>query len=849
MLKKRASTQLLEAMEHPRSGLIRSAARHEFSYQPRPGMIYVRSRMISSRVNDNWDGFPADEIEKGWRSFIGKPVFVNHHNEDHRRARGVIIDAVLHHHRNRDGSPDTWVEGLQEIDALTFPKLAQRILKRDIERTSMGVDVDYSICSACGNKATDTFSYCQHIPGMKGRKFYRSGKKGRFIFETCYGLRFFENSLLVEDPADPTAFFVGDVQTGPGLEHMTAGLTRTAAKDYESVSVPEELRPRFEGVSLAQDEGGYFVHTHRARSDSYDSPEAIPQKKIDFIESTGARMRNAGPLWSEAARYSHPSEHPWFQANPVHHDHIIDHWNQATDDEKEQGKRWYPDAHLVAKSIAKLAPVRPEKAQDHADYLRANASFEERRAKAQKSGKPMPDESERPKEPHDLRHPLGDAHLGASMLAIYSPQQGWAGNMHNAARVLHEGKGIGGKGSGMFASAAQAKSADVVLKGGHMHEAVSGPKIRDFGHLIEHGGDEHPVGHPEHQSHVVIDRHALGVATGKRLSNEDYGSAPVAAASRRKDGTIPRSAGYDHVVNAYHEAGKRISEQEGEHIPGHAVQATTWLVRQRLNQEAEKGATGNDVRLNQGRERARSNAEQGWADFAQQHGIEHAGPGTGYVKNSQRRVAYGETMAPPKVDTLRDENCPICGEDDAYDGHRCSICGYVAPPSPFNDPDLDMASKIDLREQQEEFGNSQIPNAERMTEQSTGLICDNCGTEFPEEPAETVDTDEPAPGVALEETEAGEGAAEGDVCPACGKGVLESQADLEEEGIEPDSGEEDEGPQWREDEGDEEEPPGVPVKSSDGQPADDDEDDDEDDEDEDEEDDQPVSKDRSKTKR
>jgi hypothetical protein len=351
-----------------------------------------------------------------------------------------------------------------------------------------------------------------------------------------------------------------------------------------------------------------------------------------------------GPLLSEfivreAARYSHPSEHPWFQANPVHSDHIVDHWNQATDDEKAQGKRWYPDAHLVAKSIAKLAPVRPEKLQDHADHLLKLSDHERRKSYALQAGKPFNEEP--PKEPNDLRHPNGDAHLGASMLAIYSPQQGWAGNMHNAARVLHEGKGIGGPGSGMFASKSQAASADKVLAGGHMHEAVSGPKIRDFGHLIEHGGDEHPEGHPEHQSHVVIDRHALGVATGKRLSNDDYGSAPVAAASKRKDGTIPRSAGYDHVVNAYHEAGKRISQKEGEHIPGHAVQATTWLVRQRLNQEGEKAAAGSDSnvdRLNKGRERSRQNAEKGWQDFRKQHlpEMEHAGPGTGYAKESRR---------------------------------------------------------------------------------------------------------------------------------------------------------------------------------------------------------------------
>lgn len=600
MLRKRAATQLLEALEHPRQGLIRTAARHEFEYEPKHGMIYARSRMISNRVNDNWDGFPAEEITKGWRTFIGKPVFVNHHNEDHRRARGVIIDAVLHQHQLRDGSPDIWVEGLKEIDALTFPKLAQRILRREIDKTSMGVDVDWSECSACGNKATDTFSYCQHIPGQKGRKYFASGKEGRFVFERCYGLRFFEDSVLVEDPADPTAGFTGTPVVGPGLEHLTAGLQRTAARRDRIVVMQKEP------LMTVADRGPTFATF------------ALPAR--------------------EAARYSHPSEHPWFQANPVHPKHIIDHWNQATDDEKEQGKRWYPDAHEVGKAIAKLAPIRPGKEQeahDHAhkmvDYnLRKDAHFKEN------PGKPFTE-----KEPFtDARHPKGDAHLGASMLAIYSPQQGWAGNMHNAAKVLKEGKGIGGKGSGMFASASQAASADKVLAGGHMHEAVSGPKIRDFGHLIEHGGDEHPEGHPEHQSHVVIDRHALGVATGKRLSNEDYGSAPVAAASKRKDGTIPRSAGYDHVVDAYHQAGKHISQQEGEHVPGHAVQATTWLVRQRLNQEGEKAAAGADSnvdRLNKGREISRTKAEQGWHDFAQEHGISHAGPGTGYTKESGRK--------------------------------------------------------------------------------------------------------------------------------------------------------------------------------------------------------------------
>lgn len=793
-MRKWAFGQILDAQVHPRTGLIKDAARHEFQYEPRQGYLYVPSRMISSRVNDNWDGFPAEQIADtrpgyGWQTFLGKPAFVNHHNANHRKMRGVIVDAVLHEHRNPDGSPDTWVEGLHEIDGLTYPKLARAILAKKIERTSMGVDVDYSICSACGNKAVDTFSYCQHIPGQKGRKFFASGQPGRYIYEVCHGLKFFENSLLVEPPADPTAYVTGSAVAGPGLEHLTAGLQRTASRERINV------------VS------------------SFRTVDAGPQ----FAELG---------LTLQAARYSHPSEHPWFQANPVHPDNIVSHWNQATPDEKASGKRWYADAHLVGKSIAKLAPVRPGKKESDAD----------------------------------ARHPLGDAHLGASALAIYSPQQGWAGNMHNAARALHEGKGIGGPGSGMFASKSQATSMDKVLGGAHMHEAVSGPKIRDFGHLIEHGGDEHPPEHPDYQAHVVIDRHALGVAAGKRLSNEDYGSAPVAAASRRKDGTIPRSAGYDHVVDAYHQASKRISDQEGEHVPGHAVQATTWLVRQRLNQEGEKGATGNDVRLNKGRQVSRTKAEDAWEGFRNEHGIEQSGPGTGYTKESSRgrrpfararkgtrRTAYGEQVAPPKVDTLREESCPICGEDNAYDGSRCRVCGYVAPPSPFNDPNLDKAKQIDLRQEQQAYDQTQIPDPDRaMADESGGtLICPACGTQFPQEPPESVDTDEAAPDVAAGESEEGMGAAEGDLCPVCGEGVLEAQGTVEDEeaaegAVDPEVadqggqvGEDEEEPpvgggEAEPDDEDEKDQPGVAVKSTDG-PLDDEADD----EDPDDEDDAP----------
>jgi len=45
--------------------------------------------------------------------------------------------------------------------------------------------------------------------------------------------------------------------------------------------------PKAKGVTLAQDKNGFFVYTHRARSNSYKTIMSIPKSAVIFIESTG----------------------------------------------------------------------------------------------------------------------------------------------------------------------------------------------------------------------------------------------------------------------------------------------------------------------------------------------------------------------------------------------------------------------------------------------------------------------------------------------------------------------------------------------------------------------------------
>ena len=42
-----------------------------------------------------------------------------------------------------------------------------------------------------------------------------------------------------------------------------------------------------DGFDMGIDKDGFYIHTHRARSKSYESPEKITEKDIKFIDSTG----------------------------------------------------------------------------------------------------------------------------------------------------------------------------------------------------------------------------------------------------------------------------------------------------------------------------------------------------------------------------------------------------------------------------------------------------------------------------------------------------------------------------------------------------------------------------------
>ena len=240
------------------------------------GYLYVRTRAISSRINKNNDSWPSEELAKAYRTFVGRPVFVDHNNDDPKRARGVVIDARLHVEDDEKTSaldrfyssedaedlhkPPTWIELLLEVDARTYPKLATAIRKGWIDATSMGANIEYSICNICANRAENPQQYCSHIK-TKGTPFEVTSSDGkkchRNAAEHCYGINFFEDSFVF-DPADPTALItekqgkvaagVYDQENDPGDEHSGPPRGEESPGDAVATMLPNSEQDEAERV-------------------------------------------------------------------------------------------------------------------------------------------------------------------------------------------------------------------------------------------------------------------------------------------------------------------------------------------------------------------------------------------------------------------------------------------------------------------------------------------------------------------------------------------------------------------------------------------------------------------------
>lgn len=230
-------------------------------WQPREGFTVTQVRAISARVNQNYDGFPSDELKTAAHTFLGKPVFVNHNNDDPTRARGVVVGA-----RYVENGDDKYIEVLQEVDRIRFPKLAKEIEDGGLDSVSMGTEAGHTICSACDNKATDLTDMCDHVLFHKGQKV--AGKDGEpvLVYEKCYKLGFFELSYVF-DPADETAV-------------VSKVITSSKKTAYDEVEAPADVNTLRE-----EDEDDDSYHHYVESPKELQDPDLDEAQRIDREQS------------------------------------------------------------------------------------------------------------------------------------------------------------------------------------------------------------------------------------------------------------------------------------------------------------------------------------------------------------------------------------------------------------------------------------------------------------------------------------------------------------------------------------------------------------------------------------
>lgn len=127
--------------------------------------------------NRNGVAFPLSELiayqpppiaRLTYKAWTGCPVHLEHDNEDHEKAIGVIFDTSLRVMKGYGNGKHYVVYGLIGIDKTKDPQTAQKFLSGEMDTGSMGALADYFTCAVCGHQASDKpMLNCSHIRSTK----------------------------------------------------------------------------------------------------------------------------------------------------------------------------------------------------------------------------------------------------------------------------------------------------------------------------------------------------------------------------------------------------------------------------------------------------------------------------------------------------------------------------------------------------------------------------------------------------------------------------------------------------------------------------------------------------------
>jgi hypothetical protein len=145
-----------------------------------PYKDYYITPETSKYVNDNGDAWERELLLASYKSFIGAYNFLEHVQiAEDPYLKGRIIDAVA-----RDLGDTVYVDILVATDRKHID-LIEKIESGEIDTLSMGSNVEFTICTKCGNVATDETELCTCVKYLKKTTFADPTGKHRIIAELC----------------------------------------------------------------------------------------------------------------------------------------------------------------------------------------------------------------------------------------------------------------------------------------------------------------------------------------------------------------------------------------------------------------------------------------------------------------------------------------------------------------------------------------------------------------------------------------------------------------------------------------------------------------------------------------
>jgi len=159
---------------------------------------YLITPETAQFVNKNGDAWERRLLASTYQTFVGKPNYVNH-VQIAELSVGTVLDAVAIAHDD-----SLYVHLL--VATHRKHSIAKRIIEGSIHAMSMGADVQFTICTKCGNVAETEESLCEHILYERGRQFNDEAGRARVVAELCghhtrLDSNVFVEASWVEDPA------------------------------------------------------------------------------------------------------------------------------------------------------------------------------------------------------------------------------------------------------------------------------------------------------------------------------------------------------------------------------------------------------------------------------------------------------------------------------------------------------------------------------------------------------------------------------------------------------------------------------------------------------------------------